>query len=92
MLSGSYLGKNGGSIASMKISVSLPAEDVAFLDSYVLRHRVPSRSAVFHEALALLRSSTLEESYAEAFGEWAGSDDEAAWDVVRGDGVTDAPR
>ena len=41
----------------MKISVSLPDEDVEFLDSYAESQGYGSRSAVVHTAVRLLRSA-----------------------------------
>ena len=40
----------------MKLSVSLPEDDVAFLDEYTTSHGVPSRSAALQQAVALLRA------------------------------------
>ena len=71
----------------MKVSVSIPDEDVEFLDSYVRDHRVASRSAALHRAIRLLRASELAQDYAAAFGEWADSGDEAAWEAVAADGL-----
>ena len=41
-----------GSIGSMKLSVSLPSEDVEFLDEYARTQGYPSRSAAAHAAFA----------------------------------------
>lgn len=71
----------------MKISVSLPDEDVAFLDSYASEAQGSSRSAAVHEAIALLRTARLMSDYAQAFDEWLDSGEAAVWDVVVGDGV-----
>lgn len=71
----------------MKISVSLPEEDVSFLDSYAESGGSPSRSAVLHEAIALLRTATLMKDYAQAFDEWVGTGEAAVWDVVASDGL-----
>ena len=71
----------------MKVSVSIPDEDVAFLDAYARDHRIASRSAALHRAIRLLRASELSEDYASAFVEWADSDDEAAWEAVAADGL-----
>ena len=71
----------------MKISVSLPDEDVAFLDSYASEAQGSSRSAAVHEAIALLRTARLMNDYAQAFDEWINSGEAAVWDVVVGDGV-----
>jgi Arc/MetJ-type ribon-helix-helix transcriptional regulator len=75
----------------MKLSVSLPAADVAFVDEYVERTGEPSRSSAIQRAIGLLRAAELEEEYAAAFGEW--SDAEAqAWDSAAADGLADAAR
>ncbi|ONI54042.1 Antitoxin MazE9 [Streptomyces sp. IB2014 011-1] len=79
-----------GSIKGMKISVSLPQEDVAFVDEYAAKTDADSRSAVLHAAIELLRASTLEAEYEEAFAEWDKGEDAEFWDRVAGDGLTDA--
>ncbi|MGY0486533.1 ribbon-helix-helix domain-containing protein [Streptomyces sp. WG-D5] len=76
----------------MKISVSLPQEDVAFVDEYVSRTEAASRSAVIHDAIELLRGARLEAEYAEAFAEWDESEDAALWDRTSGDGIADEAR
>lgn len=70
----------------MKVSVSLPDEDVEFLDAYATAQHVSSRSAVVKKAVRLLRASQLGPAYEEAWGEWIGSDDAASWERVVGDG------
>jgi Arc/MetJ-type ribon-helix-helix transcriptional regulator len=76
----------------MKLSVSLPSEDVVFLDEAVERGEAASRSAAIHSAIELLRSSGLEDTYAAAFSEWDASEDAELWDSTAGDGLADAPR
>jgi Arc/MetJ-type ribon-helix-helix transcriptional regulator len=71
----------------VKVSVSLPGEDVAFLDEYASIHEYPSRSAVLHQAIQALRLGKLDEEYAEAWTEWSASGEADAWDVVVGDGT-----
>lgn len=71
----------------MKISVSLPDEDVAFLDDYARAGEVSSRSAALHEAISLLRTASLMGDYAQAFDEWIDSGEAAVWDVVIADGL-----
>jgi Arc/MetJ-type ribon-helix-helix transcriptional regulator len=66
----------------MKISVSLPDEDVRFLDEQGV-----NRSAVLHEAVALLRERKLADQYAEAFSEWRDSPDAELWDAATADGL-----
>ena len=53
----------------MKLSVSLPQEDVEFIDYYVTMHDLESRSAVFQAAIRALRNFDLEDQYAQAFSE-----------------------
>jgi Arc/MetJ-type ribon-helix-helix transcriptional regulator len=53
----------------MKLSVSLPDDDVAFIDEYAARTGSPSRSAVLHRAVELLRMADMEGPYAEAWQE-----------------------
>jgi Arc/MetJ-type ribon-helix-helix transcriptional regulator len=76
----------------MKLSVSLPDEDVRFLDAYAAAEGVESRSAVLHRAVRLLRASGLGDAYEDAWQEWASPDDAALWDATAADGVADAPR
>jgi Arc/MetJ-type ribon-helix-helix transcriptional regulator len=71
----------------MKISVSLPGEDLAFLDEYALAHAHPSRSAVVHQAIRVLRLGELREAYSDSWGEWDASGEAGRWDAVAGDGV-----
>lgn len=71
----------------MKLSVSLPDEDVEFLDDYAERQGISSRSAVVHRAVRLLRATQLGNAYAEAWGEWSASDEEL-WDRPVDDGLT----
>ena len=69
----------------MKLSVSLPAVDVDFLDEYARENGVASRSAGVQRAIRLLRSSALVSEYEEAFADWI--DEGKAWESVVGDGI-----
>jgi Arc/MetJ-type ribon-helix-helix transcriptional regulator len=69
----------------MKVSVSLPEEDVEFLDEYVRKRGFPSRSAVVQRAVSLLRAGGLLAAYDEAFDDWAVSEDAAIWEQSVGD-------
>lgn len=71
----------------MKLSVSLPEEDVEFLDVYAEAQGVSSRSAVIHKAVRLLRASELGPSYEEAWEEWSESGDADVWDNATADGL-----
>ncbi len=67
--------------------MSLPGEDVAFLDAYAKEHAVPSRSAVVHRAIQAFRLNELPEAYGEAWAEWGSGNEAGDWDTVVGDGV-----
>ncbi len=71
----------------MKLSVSLPGEDVVFLDEYASTHSVRSRSAVVHEAIRALRFRTLDEAYTDAWSEWQAGGEAGVWDASAGDGL-----
>ena len=76
----------------MKLSVSLPAEDVAILDEFARTTGLPSRSAALHHAVRMLRLPELAQDYVAAWDEWEASGDHAAWSVAAADGTTDAAR
>jgi Arc/MetJ-type ribon-helix-helix transcriptional regulator len=71
----------------MKLSISLPDEDVEFLDEYTADHGMPSRSAVVHKAVRLLRSSGLGAAYEDAWADWEASGDDALWESTADDGI-----
>lgn len=70
----------------MKLSVSIPDEDVEFIDQYADEHGVDSRSAVLQRALSLLRASALGNDYAAAWDEWLASDADL-WETTVADGL-----
>lgn len=72
----------------MKVSVSLPDADVAFLDAYAQKEGIQSRSAVLHKAVRLLRSSALSSAYEDAWNEWAASGEAELWDAAACDGLS----
>jgi hypothetical protein len=72
----------------MKVSVSIPSEDIAFLDAYATEHELGSRSAAMHVAIRALRVSALPGSYAEAWSDWEHDGEAEAWDLTAGDGAT----
>jgi len=76
----------------MKLSVSLPEGDVAFLDEYQAKTNADSRSAAIHAAIQLLRASQLEDDYAQAWQDWEQDPAAADWDRTTADGLTDATR
>jgi Arc/MetJ-type ribon-helix-helix transcriptional regulator len=76
----------------MKVSVSLPDEDLVYLDEYVRRTGAASRSSALHQAVTLLRLSEIEGAYASAWEEWERTEDRELWDTTSGDGLGDASR
>ena len=68
-----------------KVSVSLPASLLAFVENYKVSHQCKSRSQVIEQALELLRSQELEAAYREAAQEKV----DPAWDVAIADGLSD---
>lgn len=76
----------------MKLSISLPDEDVATLDNYARASGLRSRSAAVQHAIRLLEHPDLEDDYAKAWEEWESSGERAAWEATAADGLGDAPR
>jgi Arc/MetJ-type ribon-helix-helix transcriptional regulator len=70
----------------MKLSVSLPEEDVAFLDAYAESQGIGSRSAALHKAVRVLRASELGAAYEDAWNDWEVTEAEK-WEHVVGDGL-----
>jgi Arc/MetJ-type ribon-helix-helix transcriptional regulator len=71
----------------MKVSISLPDEDVEFLDEYSVEHGMASRSAVVHKAVRLLRASGMGAAYELAWDEWAKSDEHELWESTTSDSI-----
>jgi Arc/MetJ-type ribon-helix-helix transcriptional regulator len=71
----------------MKVSVSLPDEDVEFLDAYADAQGYASRSAVVHKAVRLLRASELGAAYEDAWHDWSNQGEGELWEATVGDGV-----
>lgn len=84
---GCYRGVYGGSIGLVKLSVSLPEDDVDFLDSYVATQGLASRSAAVHTAVRLLKAAELAGAYTAAWDEFAASGEGEAWAPSVGDGL-----
>ena len=70
----------------MKLSVSLPEEDVEFIDRYASEHAIESRSGVVQRALSLLRATELGDDYAAAWDEWESSEGDV-WESTVADGL-----
>lgn len=67
-----------------KLSVSLPAPLVRFIENYKITHQCKSRSQVIEVALQRLREQELESAYREANQEV-----DPDWDLTVADGLTD---
>lgn len=76
----------------MKLSVSLPDEDVTILDEFARATGLPSRSAALQHAVRMLRLPGLEQDYEAAWDEWEASGDHAAWEATAADGISHAAR
>lgn len=71
----------------MKLSVSLPDDDVEFLDQYADTKGMASRSAAVHRAVRLLRATELGPAYEDAWAQWEASDESDLWNGATGDGL-----
>ena len=71
----------------MKVSVSLPTEDLEFLDEFVRKSGLDSRSAAVQRAVRLLRTAELSADYAAAWEEFETTGDAALWEKTVGDGI-----
>lgn len=65
--------------SALRISVSLPAEDVEFLDTFRRAKGFLSRSSVLHFAIYTLQEAQLSSSYEAAWAEWEDAPDSADW-------------
>jgi predicted transcriptional regulator len=70
----------------MKLSISLPPEDVQFLDEYA-RKRDRTRSGAVHEAIDALRKGALADAYEHAWEEWDATGEGELWEQASGDGI-----
>lgn len=70
----------------MKVSVSLPGDDVEFLDEYAREQGLESRSAAVHRAIGMLRVAELDTAYEAAWDEWSAGEEDA-WEPTSGDGL-----
>lgn len=63
----------------MKVSLSLPERDIAFIDEYAAAHASTSRSAVIRKAIDALRLDALGDAYRDAWDEWTESGEADVW-------------
>ena len=72
----------------MKLSISLPDEDVEYLDELARGEGYESRSAVVHKAVRLLRAAELGADYESAWEEWSAGKEAEAWEATTDDGLS----
>ena len=72
----------------MKVSISLPDDDVEFLDAYARDQGLGSRSAALHRAVRLLRAAELGAAYEDAWDDWHADGDAELWDTTVADGLS----
>jgi Arc/MetJ-type ribon-helix-helix transcriptional regulator len=65
--------------SALRISLSLPAEDVEFLDTFRRAKGFHSRSSVLHFAIYMLQEAQLTSSYEAAWAEWEDTPDGVDW-------------
>jgi Arc/MetJ-type ribon-helix-helix transcriptional regulator len=69
---------------SMKVSMSLPNEDVAFLETYAQEKGLASRSAALRQAIRLLKATGMNSAYEAAWDEWSG-EESSVWNSAASD-------
>jgi Arc/MetJ-type ribon-helix-helix transcriptional regulator len=67
-----------------KLSISIPASSLEFIEKYRKKHDLKSRSHVIETAIAMLRERELEAAYRAAARE-----PDAAYDIADSDGLPD---
>lgn len=72
----------------MKLSVSLPDEDVEFLDRYAADRKIGSRSAAVQRAIRMLRTSELGAAYEDSWADWSEAGEADVWEVATDDGLS----
>ena len=77
-----------GSIDGVKLSLSIPEDDVRFIDGKARDGTYPSRSAVVVAAIRTMRHAELTDSYVAAFDEWASGGEAGLWEAAVGDGLS----
>ena len=71
---------------TVKLSVSLPDADAAFIDKLAELH-AGNRSAAVQDLVRLGRELRAVDAYAAAFEEWDHGTDAGVWDVTAADGL-----
>jgi metal-responsive CopG/Arc/MetJ family transcriptional regulator len=74
---------------TVKLSISLPDDDVIVIDRYAANHGIANRSAALHAIVQEHADAQLEADYVAAMIEWEDSGEAALWDVTSADGLED---
>jgi predicted transcriptional regulator len=69
-----------------KLSISLPDDDLRFLDALAASFD-GNRSAAVHEVIRTAREVRAAGEYAAAFADWSSSDVEVDWEATMADGI-----
>ena len=67
--------------------MSLPVDDIEFLDAYAHEHQIGSRSGAVQHALKVLRNVDLGDAYEQAWDEWESSGEAEVWAPTTADGI-----
>jgi Arc/MetJ-type ribon-helix-helix transcriptional regulator len=80
-------------MATTKLSISVDPSLARFVEHYQKRHDIPTKSEVVERALTALREAELAQQYADAYREWAETEDAELWETTVADGLkTDEAR
>ena len=71
----------------MKLSISVPDEQVELIDRVMTAQGLTSRSAAIQQGIELWLNQALVEDYTAAFREWDASGESAEWESVAADGL-----
>lgn len=70
------------SATSQKLSISLPGDQVAFVEAYRKDHDLSSRSEVISRGIEMLRQEALAAAYRQHAAEWHTDPDREFWDAA----------
>lgn len=74
-------------MATTKLSISVDPSLGRFVEHYQKRYGIRTKSAVVERALVALREAELMQQYADAYREWAETEDAGLWDTTTADGL-----
>lgn len=74
----------------VKISVSIPEDELALLDELIAREELPNRSAGVRRAIEEFRRARLAAEYKECFSQPSFEDEAKLWEDTLADGLDNA--